>query len=294
MRIGGIVVLVIAVFFGLTIFGGSWYTVDEGYRGIILRNGALTGVAKPGLGFKMPLVDTVRDISIQENSVVYDNVMAYSQDQQTATMRISVNYQLVEGELPNIYASYQNEENVLSRLVQPRTFQELKTVFGKFNAANAIGQREKLNVEVQNAIQKAVSGPVLVKSVQIENIDFSDAYENSIEQRMLAEVEVQKLRQNAERTKVEAEITVTQAKAQADSQLAIATAQAEATLVKAKADAEATKLAGEATAEAIRDRVQALGENANAIIALTQAEKWSGQLPTTMVPGSAVPFLGVK
>mgnify|MGYP000016361049 CR=1 FL=1 len=30
------------------------------------------------------------------------------------------------------------------------------------------------------------------------------------------------------------------------------------------------------------------------LVGLTAAEKWNGQLPTTMVPGSAVPFIGVK
>jgi regulator of protease activity HflC (stomatin/prohibitin superfamily) len=131
------------------------------------------------------------------------------------------------------------------------------------------------------AIQKAVIGPIIVESVQIENIDFSDAYENSIEARMLAEVEVQKVRQNAEREKVTAEITVIQAQAEADAQLARATA-----------EAEATRIRGEAEASAIKAKAEALKDNAG-LIALTQAEKWNGQLPTTMIPGSTVPFMDV-
>jgi hypothetical protein len=35
-----------------------------------------------------------------------------------------------------------------------------------------------------------------------------------------------------------------------------------------------------------------LASNSN-LIALTQAERWNGQLPTTMVPGATVPFLNV-
>ena len=31
-----------------------------------------------------------------------------------------------------------------------------------------------------------------------------------------------------------------------------------------------------------------------ALIGLIQAERWNGQLPTTMVPGSAVPFVNVQ
>ncbi|BCP51747.1 hypothetical protein K32_03640 [Kaistia sp. 32K] len=52
----------------------------------------------------------------------------------------------------------------------------------------------------------------MIEAVQIENIDFSDTYEAKIEERMSAEIEVQKLKQNAEREKVQAAITVTQAR----------------------------------------------------------------------------------
>ena len=33
----------------------SWYTVDQGERGVVLRNGAVVSEAEPGLGFKIPL-----------------------------------------------------------------------------------------------------------------------------------------------------------------------------------------------------------------------------------------------
>ena len=36
-----------------------------------------------------------------------------------------------------------------------------------------------------------------------------------------------------------------------------------------------------------------LGTNPN-LVTLVQAERWNGVLPTTMVPGSAVPFVSVK
>jgi regulator of protease activity HflC (stomatin/prohibitin superfamily) len=136
----------------------------------------------------------------------------------------------------------------------------------------AIQERERLSKEVQEAIQGATKNPVIiVESVQIENIDFSEAYEQSIEQRMLAEVEVQKVQQNAQREKVQAEILVIQAKAEAD----------------------AKKLQGEAEAHSINARGRALAQNP-ALVELIQAEKWDGKLPTTMVPGQTVPFINVK
>ncbi|MBB4017608.1 regulator of protease activity HflC (stomatin/prohibitin superfamily) [Chelatococcus caeni] len=283
MRAPAIAALAVAAFFtAVTTLFGSWYTIDQGERGVLLRNGAVTGVAGPGLGFKMPIVDDIVTFSVQDRIVTYERLAAYSRDQQPADMQVSVNYRLVPEQVVDIYSRFGSEEAVVARLIQPRVMSELKTVFGRFNAVTAIQERERLNAEVRAAIAEAVAGPVIITGVQIENLDFSDAYEASIEQRMLAEVEVQRLRQNAEREKVQAEITVTQA-----------TAKADAVRAQAQADADAIKLRGEAEAQAIRARGEALRDNPN-LVGLVQAERWNGQLPTTMVPGGAVPMLGLN
>jgi regulator of protease activity HflC (stomatin/prohibitin superfamily) len=285
MSAGAIVGLtgtVIGVLFGLTILGGSWYTVDSGYRGVQITNGAVTGTAEPGLGFKMPIISKVVDISIQSQARSYEGVAAYSRDQQPAILTVSVNFRFPADQVQDIYTNFGGEEGVLTRLLDRQVYDEVKNVFGKFNAVTAIQERDRMVAEVQAAIQKSVVGPIIIESVQIENIDFSDAYENSIEQRMLAEVEVQKVKQNAEREKVQAEIAVIQAQAQADAQVAQATA-----------NAEAIRLQGDAEAQAIRAKGDALRDNPQ-LIGLIQAEKWNGILPTHMVPDATVPFLNVQ
>ena len=52
------------------------------------------------------------------------------------------------------------------------------------------------------------------------------------------------------------------------------------------------KAARRTQAQAIKARAEALQSNPN-LVALTAVEKWNGILPTTMVPGSAVPFVNV-
>lgn len=288
---GAVTVGVIVV--GLTTVFGSWYTIDQGERGVILRNGALVGIAQPGLGFKMPWVDSVRSISVQQNTVTYEGLQAYSKDQQTATLRISVTYSVPADLVSNVYSEFGSLGALQTRLIDRKVNEQVEIVFGQFNAITAVQDRARLSGEVSTAIKKAVTGPVMITSVQVENIDFSDAYEKSIEQRMQAEVEVQKLRQNAEREKVQAQITVTKAGAEADSQRAIADANAYTTTKAAEAEARAIEVKGEAAAKAIKARGDALKDNPN-LVALTQAEKWNGQLPTTMIPDGSVPFLGVK
>jgi hypothetical protein len=55
-----------------------------------------------------------------------------------------------------------------------------------------------------------------------------------------------------------------------------------------EAKASNIKITGEAEAAAIEARAKALGP------IRTWSERWNGVLPTTMVPGSAVPFVSVK
>jgi regulator of protease activity HflC (stomatin/prohibitin superfamily) len=110
---------------------------------------------------------------------------------------------------------------------------------------------------------------------------------------MLAEVEVARRQQQLAQEKVQADILRTQATADADQVRLAAAGKADATRSQAEADAEAIRLRGEAEADAIQARGEAIRANP-LLIDLTKAENWNGQLPSTMIPGSTVPFLEVQ
>lgn len=281
-RILGIVLTSVVLLAALSVVFGTWYTIDQGARGVILRNGALVGVAQPGLGFKLPLIDSVQKISVQTHVETFDAMHTYSKDQQPAILKLSVNYRVAPDGVAELYSTYGSIDGALARAIRPHVNQHAKIVFGGYTAVSAIQDRGRLNAEIEDAIRRGFTGPIQIESVQIENIDFSKAYEQSIEQRMLAEVEVQRMRQNADREKVQAEITLTQANARAN-----------AVRAQAQAEADAIRFRGEAEASAIRARGAALGDNPH-LVSLVQAERWNGVLPTTMVPGAALPMLSIN
>jgi regulator of protease activity HflC (stomatin/prohibitin superfamily) len=274
---------------------GSWYTIDQTERGVILRTGAVIGTAQPGLGFKVPLIDTVQKISVRTITYSWDKMNSYSYDQQPADLKISVTLRAAPEKVGELYAKFGRLETAVNQVVSPAVNQQVKIVFGRYTAVKAIQERGALNSAIKDAITATLKDDpmIIVESVQLENIEFSANYLHSIEQRMLAEVEVQKLQQNAEREKVQAQITVTQATAKANAIRAEAQAQADATKLQGEARATNIRLTGEAEAAAIEARAKALGSNPN-LVTLVQAERWNGVLPTTMVPGSAVPFVSVK
>src|SRR3546814_5313466 len=82
--------------------------------------------------------------------------------------------------------------------------------------------------------------------------------------------------------KVEADITRTKADAERD-----------AAIARATGEAQAIKLRGDAEAQSIAARGDALRDNPG-LVALIQAEKWNGTLPTTMLPSGTVPFLDLS
>lgn len=266
----------------LSIAFGSFYTVDETERGVLLRNGALVSTVDPGLSFKMPFIESVKFITVQTQSTVYNRLQAYSKDQQTATLNVSVSWRVTPDNVASVYTQYRDLEGLVARLISRHVPTQVENVFGTYTAVRVVQNRAEFVADLTKAIKTAVDGPLVVESVQVENIDFSDAYERSIEERMKAEVEVKTREQQLATEQVQAQILVTRAQADADSRVA-----------NAKAEAEAIRLKGDAEADAIKARAQALASNQN-LVELTKAERWDGKLPQTMLPNSTIPFIDAK
>lgn len=289
VRYGGIALVGIFFLFVLSIFAGSWYTIDQTQLGVLLRNGAFEAVVQPGLHGKWPWIESVYKIDVQTHNRTYggskDDVMeTYSADQQPANLRVSVTYHIQPDKVEEMYNRFGGDlDAAVSRLITPRVHQEVKVVFGQYTAQRAITERGKLNIDAANALTASIAyDPIFqIEGVQIEDISFSSDYIKAVESRMQAEVLVQQQEQTLRQEKIKADIAVTQATGRANS-------------VKTEADAEAykTTVNGNAQAAAIKARADALAANTK-LIELTQAEKWNGVLPTTMVPSGALPFLNV-
>lgn len=281
LSIGGIFAILLVL---VVVVGGfsSVYTVDEGKRGVITRNGALTGTAEPGMGFKMPFVDSVNEISIQSQTRTYGERSAYSRDQQSATMGFSVTYHIPAGKVVDVYQKYRDIEGLNAAVVDRLSLGRLETVFGQFNAESAIQKREQLVAALRKAITDSIpDGIVVIDGVEVEDISFSKAYDEKIESRMAEEIEVTKRQQSWEKEKIDADITKTRADAAAYEKEAMA-----------KAEAASIRAKGLAEAEAINAKGKALRDNP-ALVDLTYAEQWNGVSPTTVVPNSSITGLNI-
>ena len=280
---GSVIVGGIAVLFALIVLG-SWYTIDQTQRGVLLRNGAFVEVVQPGLHFKWPWFERVYKIDMQTHTFTFDKMESYSADQQPANLKVSVTLHVATDKVPEMYSRFAGDQQAaIGRLITPHLNQEVKVVFGQYTAQRAITARAQLNADAAKSLTEAIAyDPIfVVEGVQIEDIAFSPQYIQAVEARMQAEVAVQQQQQQLAQEKIKADIAVTQANGRANSVRA-----------EAQAKADAIRLTGNAEADAIAARAKALTDNPQ-IIELTKAERWNGVLPTTMVPGSTVPFLNM-
>ena len=255
-------------------------TIDAGTVGVKLRFGQAVDTMEPGIHIVMPFAEQAIVYSTRTVKRSFKDVNAYSKDIQASDSLVSVNYRVDPKKAVEVYSRY--GETFAETIIDPVLFKRMKEIFGKYDAAEIVTQREKLGSEVENNVRQNMPPGIIIDGVQLENIDFSDAYEQAIEAAMQAQAEVKKTEQELLRQKVEAEKVIVNAEAAAKARVAQATAEAEAIRVK-----------GEAEASAIKAKSDALRESPN-LVQLTATEKWNGVLPTTMVPGSSVPFVNVS
>ncbi|MEI9932614.1 MAG: SPFH domain-containing protein [Rhizomicrobium sp.] len=100
-------VVILAGIVILSTLFGTYYTVDQGERGVLLRWGQAVDVVGPGLHFKWPFIESVVTMSVREQKEDF-KTQAYSQDQQPATVEVSVNYKLPDDprRVSEVYTRY--------------------------------------------------------------------------------------------------------------------------------------------------------------------------------------------
>lgn len=177
----GVLVLVIG-----TLLFGSYYTVGQFERGVILRNGAFVGVVQPGLGFKIPIFESVVNISTRQNVSLWtllsrgeyetadyrrQEMQGYSQDQQPFVMRVSILWHVPVDQIEAVYSGYGTLDALESRLIARKAPQDIQAVLGRYTALEVVQKRAQFNGEVQAAVEKDIDGPVVIDDVQVESID---------------------------------------------------------------------------------------------------------------------------
>lgn len=256
--------LAIVVIFILVMLFGGLRIVDETEIGVVKTFGEVSGTIKSGLNFVNPLTQTVDTYDLRVH-VRDADFASYTKDAQPLTAAVEYQYALdaaAAEEIAREYGSYEIMETKLGNVVEEKA----KIVFARYSAMTLLENRSNLSMEVAAEVQALEDlFDVTFTTVVVKDIDFSDAFEASVEAKMTAEQAALK----AEQDKKTAVI-------QAEQKKEVAAIEAEAAIAAAKGEAEALEITH-----------QALENMPESWIQQQYLEKWNGVLPSVMTGDSS-------
>ena len=291
----------------------SMHQVDAGEIAVVKHFGEAKEVKEAGLHFDFWMTNKyeIYDAKVQNMEVAS---MAYSKDAQTMDIAMTVQYQIDPTKALQIAKQYGSME-VLANRIQSITVEKTKAVLSAYSAMNIIETRANISPEVEKAIKAAVDDEycVNITTVVLTNIDFSAAFEKTVEDKMIAEQEKLKAEYEKETAIINAEKELEVAKRAAQAKIEEAKATAEAQVQVARAEAQAIQLKSVEIARmlgftinesvvtdpdtgetAIEYVIDFTGKTKEEIAVITDylkyAEyiaKWDGELPSVMTGDSA-------
>lgn len=221
----------------------SFHQVEAGQVAVVKSLGKVVGTRHPGTYFDFHLVNeyTYFDTTIQKLDV---STASYSSDAQTMEIQMTIQYKIDATKAENILTEYTNMSSLAQR-IEKVADDNVKTVLSQYTAMRIIETRAKISPEVESVIKNEVDDKyyVTVTAVNLTDIQFTDEFEKSVENKVIAEQEK------------EAAIT------KAEQELEVAKLEAEAKIVAAQGDAESQKIIASATAEAMAIKIVELAKS---------------------------------
>lgn len=245
------------LFLLINIFG-CFTTIKTGEVGIKVRFGEIvSSTTDTGIVFKLPFED-IKKINVKVQK--YENEETFSTStkdlQIVNNIKVSINYQIDGTKAVDLYKTVGT--NYQTTVLEPSIQETIKAVISQYTAEELVTKRSDVSLAINNTLDERISlYGINSVAVSINNFDFSESYNQAIEQKAVAEQEVETSKNQLEKAKIDAE--------------------------KKKVEAQ-----GEAEANALLQ--QSLTDQ---IIAQQFIEKWNGQLPTTMTD-SAIPFINAN
>lgn len=254
LKITGVSAIILSVI-GFICIPFSFYTVDTGEVAVVKFLGQANNVRSAGTYFDFWVLNTVQKYDTKTQTIQI-NTGTYSSDAQTMDIQMTVQYKILPDKSIKIAEQYGSLDALQSR-IESVAIEKTKATLSSYKAMNIIADRASMSPLVEEAIKKAIDEKfyVNIQTVAMTNIDFSDAFEKAVEDKMIAEQ--QQLKANYEN---------------------------ETKIAKAKADAEAKIVQAEAEAKSNDLLEKSLNEK---ILRQMYIEKWDGKLPSTIAGDSA-------
>ena len=312
LSIVGTVVALIGIIC-LVLIPGSFHTVEAGQIAVVKHLGEAKNFRTAGTYFDFWITEKYEyyDAKVQNMDI---RTQAYSKDAQTMSIAMNVQYKIDDSKVIEIANQYGTIDLLANRIESIAT-EKAKATLSSYSAMNIIETRSTISPLVEDTIKNAVNEEYCVDivAVVLTNIDFSDAFEKTVEDKMIAEQEKLKAEYEKETAIVNAQKELEVAKLQAQAKIERAKADAEAQIEVARAEAKSVKLKSievaralgftineteitdeEGIVTAVEYEIDFEGKTSEEIQLITEylkyieyLSKWDGKLPGVMTGDSA-------
>ena len=217
----------------------SFHTVNPGEIAVVKHLGKASAVRQSGTYFDFWITDQyemydakVQNLAIEENT--------YSKDAQTMDIAMTVQFQ-IKSEQGIAIAERYGSINALTKRLGDVAIEKAKATLSAYSAMEIIETRAAISPKVEEIIKAAVDDTfyVTIEKVVLTNIDFSDAFEQTVEDKMIAEQQKLKAEYEKETAIIKAEQELEVTKLQANARIEAARGDSEARLLVAQAEADA-------------------------------------------------------
>jgi regulator of protease activity HflC (stomatin/prohibitin superfamily) len=187
----------------------SFHTVQTGEIAVVKHLGKVKEIKGDGTSYAFWMTNRYQKYDTKVREVTFED-MAYSRDAQQMTLLIKFQYQIMPEKVMDIAKTYGSLDALETR-VQAIVIEKTKSALSSYTAMEIIANRSILSPMIEEVVKSSVGKEyyTAVKSISIINIDFSDAFESAVEEKMIAE-------QKKIKSEYEAEAKIVTAKATAE------------------------------------------------------------------------------
>lgn len=313
MTTGLIVALVFALIIN-TVSAGLVF-IEPQERGVVisaLQEGIRPEALQPGLNWVVPYFENVVTYPISRQTYTMsiapaegeiqgdDSVAARTSDGQVVLIDASIIFAIDPTQMIDVHIKWQNQ--YVNNLIRPTARGVIRDAVSQFGVEEVYSvKRAELSELLNQAMaERMEKGGLLLVDFVLRNIQFSDEYAVSVEQKQIAEQKAQEAAFVVDQRRQEAEQARQTAKGAADAVVLAATGEAEAiiklaegeataTVTLAKGEAEARLIQAQKEAEALALLAAAIEENPD-ILVLEYIQKLAPGIQVMLVP-SDNPFL---
>lgn len=164
--------------------------VGVGQVGIVTRFGSVNREVQSGIHLKLPWpIEHITKMNIQNQKVQVD-ASAATQDLQTVTTSVALNFNLTPASADQVYREVGTNYQLV--VIDPILQETVKSVTSGYNATDLIDQRPKVEAQTLAALQKALEPKgITIDNFSIVNFAFSSAFSSAIENKQVEAQNVQ-------------------------------------------------------------------------------------------------------